>query len=712
MILYSAVYRRTVFLLFCLLVISFAPSVSAPLLGQDDTAKKPNIVLINLDDADTELFSNFNLTQRYPNLSRLADTGLKFTNLHATTPLCGPSRACLYRGQYAHNTGILVNEPTAPVANGMTGGIRRYRDQGFFADDLSTWMKDAGYRTMMVGKFLHGDFIPIIPEGWDDFHAFMGAKYYEFYTLSNEEPYGKWDRSHPGVYRTVRETETALKVLQNHADRDSDQPFFLCLNPLGPHAHSGGPGMIDDRYAKYWVKAAAPRLKNYNETDLSDKRGAFANLTLIANGWEAYIDDHYRDRLRAMLSLDDQLGAVTQKLTEMGVMDNTIIIVTSDNGYSLGQNRVFGKGYHYDHGSKVPLLVAGPNIEPGTANHLLAHIDLAPTIVDLAGAAIPDVVDGMSFKPLIENPESVEESEWRDSILIENWEAKYIFGQTVSSAANAMRRYDTVYVEHPNGEREFYDLAKDPLQLENTYDSLSIVGKAFLSTQLRSLKSDSPPKVGVDFPHKSGEVHKGGLRINGIADAPRGVIAVRLALQDRANGKFWNGTEWVDDFQQVSAKIENQFGMIANWSYGFEPSQEQLPKDLVLAWVWSYDAVGRYSNSYHRSFRIEASGPESTIETPLANSKMTGVVTCHGTAFSTGQMRLVRFIIRRSDDGQYWNGTTFQKKWTFSELPVAQDGSWSQSVDLKPDDYFAISYAVDFADGYERTPAIHFFSVK
>lgn len=706
--LYSKLVTRVALPVLCMLtacVFLFGPE------NANGQTTKPNIVLINLDDADTELFSAFNL-QRYPNLQQLSERALKFNNLHATTPLCGPSRACLYRGQYAHNTGILVNEPNHPVANGMPGGLRHYRDQGFFSDDLSTWMKDAGYRTMMVGKFLHGDFTPIIPAGWDDFRSFMGSRYYEFYTLTNEAPEGKWDHAKPGIYRTATETEHAIQVLDDHAQRDDGQPFFLCLNPLGPHAHSAGHSMVDDRYANYWKLAVAPRPLNYDEADISDKRGEYGNLTKISKGWETYIENHYRDRLRATLSLDDQLGAVVNKLEEMGVRENTYIIVTSDNGFSLGENRMFGKGYHYDHSSAVPLLVAGPNIQPATANHLLGHIDLAPTIVDLAGGSVPDEIDGISFKQLLESPDSVAAAEWREAVLIENWESKVIFGKTVCAATNAMRRHDSVYIEHPNGDREYYDLANDPFQLNNTYDSLSIVGKTALEIQLRLLKSDGGPKVGVSYPDKNAVLHQGGLRISGVADAPKGISAVRVALQDQQTGKFWNGSQWTDGFQQVGANVENQFGMISKWSIGFEPADENLPEGLVLAWVWSYDSVGRFSNSFYRSFRIEAGTPKSKIITPIVRSVMTGTVKCEGTAFSTGQIKLVRFIVRRASDGKYWDGESFQTAWKFLELPVAQDGTWHKSVNLAAGDYFAVSYAVDHADQYEKKPAVHFFTIQ
>ena len=105
--------------------------ICAPVTAQT-AEEKPNIVLINLDDADAELLSDETLSIRFPNLEALANKGLRFTNTHSTSPLCGPSRACLLRGQYAHNTNIFINEPNADVANGMPGGMRLYREQGFY----------------------------------------------------------------------------------------------------------------------------------------------------------------------------------------------------------------------------------------------------------------------------------------------------------------------------------------------------------------------------------------------------------------------------------------------------------------------------------------------------------------------------------------------------------------------------------------------------
>lgn len=157
-------------------------------VGPGQSTEKPNIILINLDDADAELLIGNIFEARYRNMGQLANRGLQFANAHATTPLCGPSRACLLRGQYAHNTGVLVNEPDAAIGNGLTGGMEFYRNQGYFQNDLSTWMKSAGYRTTMVGKFLHAKFLPVVPPHWDDFYSYQGGRYYDFYRFSNRQP--------------------------------------------------------------------------------------------------------------------------------------------------------------------------------------------------------------------------------------------------------------------------------------------------------------------------------------------------------------------------------------------------------------------------------------------------------------------------------------------------------------------------------------------
>ena len=273
-----------------------------------------------------------------------------------------------------------------------------------------------------------------------------------------------------------------------------------------------------------------------------------------------------------------------------------------------------------------------------------------------------------------------------------------------------MRRYDTVYTEHATGEGEYYNLSSDPLQLNNSYSSLSSVGKAALALQLRSLKADSDPIVGISSPAEPGEEFMGGVELNGIIDAPAGAIEVRLSLLDTASRRFWNGDEWVSDFQQVSATV-NRTSMLSQWKYDFNPV-DNLPGGTVKVWVWGYDLVGRFTDPATTSFQLETSPPVSEILSPMHLATVSNEFTVFGSAFSSNEADLVRVIIRRRSDGLYFNGTDFQSDWTFTPSPVAADGTWSTSLELDAGAYFVATYAIDTSGTREELPQLNLFFVE
>ena len=114
--------------------------------------QRPNIILINLDDIHEHTLNPNRSSRLFPNMARLHLEGIRFTNAHVVTPLCGPSRCCLLRSQYPHKTGFRVNDSIHKSSNGFSGGYRYYIEQNLHEDDLSRWMQTAGYRTMLVGK--------------------------------------------------------------------------------------------------------------------------------------------------------------------------------------------------------------------------------------------------------------------------------------------------------------------------------------------------------------------------------------------------------------------------------------------------------------------------------------------------------------------------------------------------------------------------------
>ena len=152
---------------------------------------KPNFVLINVDDADFDLFSE-SMLELYPNIRKIATGGMQFTNLHVTTPFCAPSRASLFRGQYAHQTGVRVNVPESALSLGFKGGYSEFLRQGHDRDELGVWMKQAGYRTIMIGKYHHNGFDYRRPPGWDDFYMSNGGSYTQTYRFTTQsDPAGK-----------------------------------------------------------------------------------------------------------------------------------------------------------------------------------------------------------------------------------------------------------------------------------------------------------------------------------------------------------------------------------------------------------------------------------------------------------------------------------------------------------------------------------------
>ena len=557
------------------------------------SAQSPNIILINFDDADSELFELSYSDQLYPNIMGVASSGISFTNLHVSTPYCGPSRACLYRAQYAHNTGIHINDPSSRRSNGFDGGMEYYRLQGYFLDDLSIWMKNAGYRTMMIGKFLHHDFLPIIPPGWDDFHSYLGSRYWNTWRFTNENnPKGNFEQLLPDVYRTNEETRDVVRTLERHAAQDGNQPFFLNINPLGPHDEAPGTGgMVDTPLLHWWPNSRAPFSRAFNEANISDKRGFYKNLPSLSPGLIDFSRALHRDRALATRSLDDMVGEIRSTLQRLNMADNTYIMITSDNGFSNGHHRLFGKGTPTDRSTRVPLFVMGPGVPAGrTANQLMAHIDLGPTIVGLARGTTPKFVDGRSFTHLLTPTGIDDHPSFRNAVLLENWAQFNASSQLADSASTSVRTVDSVYTEWANGEKDFYDLQTDPQQLENSYDELHPIIQDFLASWLRTLKNpDHKSNARFTIPFRYREQLPVGQGMRGFAEDPKGVQQVRLAIYDLLGKRYWNGSSWQSDFIQVNAELENPQGQITFWNYESMPVGADVAAGEMAAWVWSYD---------------------------------------------------------------------------------------------------------------------------
>ena len=190
------------------------------------------------------------------------------------------------------------------------------------------------------------------------------------------------------------------------------------MAPIAPHAAGSfvPEDKVDPVYANFAEGLSIPRTPDLYEEDVSDKPRHLRFET--SQGWRNYNQRSFISRVRAIKSVDDMVGRINAALHQSGQLENTIILLTSDNGFQLGHHNLQNKTDPYQRTTNLPLLVAGPGIASGTYSHLLAHIDLCPTILELADAQIPSSVTAKSFRPLLERPQDFAQQNWQDGM---NW---------------------------------------------------------------------------------------------------------------------------------------------------------------------------------------------------------------------------------------------------------------------------------------------------
>ncbi len=389
--------------------------------------------------------------------SLVAAQGVTFQNAIATTPLCGPSRATLLTGRYAHSHGIRSN-----VAS--LGGYGLYRDSGMEADSVPVWLKAAGYRTAYLGKYMNG-YGPgwtSRPPGWDDWLALIEPQAYADF-MFNEE--GRDQKAPSGQFQTDYLAARALEYLRRTEDRD-DQPFFLMVAPYAPHY----PAKYPARHASLFNSRGAPRTSAFNESDVSDKPRHIRRISPFTAAQVTAIDNEYRSSLRSLQAVDEMVEKLVQALQAQGEIENTAIIFTSDNGLSTGAHRFTDKTAPYAESLGVPFYVRVPGGPRGVSlPHLVANIDIPATIVDWARLPAPAAIEGRSLGALFEvSPPS--SSSWRSEILIEYWDNTNP-ATTLMPTYQGLRVENAVesglYVLHDTGEDEYYDFKKDPYEMES-----------------------------------------------------------------------------------------------------------------------------------------------------------------------------------------------------------------------------------------------------
>ena len=493
-------------------------------------AKPPNIVFILADDLDKELFSH---SAKIDTL--ITQQGARFDNHMVTLALCCPSRVSTLRGQFTHNTGIYHNGP------GL-GGFDLFYSKGLESSTLATWLQAGGYQTALIGKYLNGypnakSGLNYIPAGWNYFVSpNAGHPYTEYnYSLNDNGKTVVHGNQASDYLQDILTTKT-VDYLKTVTTKSPNQPFFLYLAPYQPHAPAVPPLRYLNVAANIKLPSKTDQIQNfvylnklnlptqykvqrtpaYNEVDVNDKPAWIRKLAPLSDYWLYQNDLQYTNRRLSMRAVEDMVESVINTLEAIGELQNTYVIFASDNGYHQAQHRMnAGKDTGYEEDINVPLVMRGPGIPKGTViNSITANVDLAPTFTDIAGLTPPSFVDGRSFKPLLNGSKP---AVWRKALFLEHrapgitkssknglleppdfydLQVTHVtdFGPPiflgVRTQANAISGYGAInYLEYATGEREFYDISVDPMQLNNSYSTTKPSVIIRLSNWINSMKT-------------------------------------------------------------------------------------------------------------------------------------------------------------------------------------------------------------------------------
>ena len=469
--------------------------------------ERPNIIFIMTDDHTTQAMSCYggNLIET-PNMDRIADEGMRFDNCYATNALSGPSRACILTGKFSHKNGFTDNAST------------------FDGSQLTfpKVMRENGYATGVVGKW----HLISKPQGFDHWSILLGQNeqgnyfkpvFYENDTVVKEDGY---------VTDVI--TDKAIEFIDDVHD---EKPFMLMLHHKAPHRnwmpaprHLGifndtvfpepetlfddyvgrgeaarsqdmnientlddewdlklltreeilaGDNRLHDVYIRMpeevqhkWDSVYAPRIAEY-------RSGKLQGDELVRWKYQQYM----RDYLATAMSVDESIGRVMEYLEEIGELDNTVIVYTSDQGFFLGEHGWFDKRFMYEECLRMPFVIRYPKmIKAGsTSKAICMNVDFGPTFLDLAGIEVPSEMQGRSFRKVLEKKGRIPAG-WRKAAYYHYYE--YPAEHSVKRHYG-IRTSDCKLIHFYNDidQWEMYDMTADPQEMRNVYDDPAYADK-------------------------------------------------------------------------------------------------------------------------------------------------------------------------------------------------------------------------------------------
>lgn len=439
-------------------------------------ATPPNIVFIMTDDQRHDALSAAgNTILRTPHIDRIASEGVRFAEAFVTNALCAPSRASILTGLYSHAHGVITN-----------GGGPHYYNQPGLRTDHTTFVDllgSAGYYTALIGKWhLRSE-----PRGFDRWVVFPGQ----------------------GAYRDPEMIANGVRMkLRGHADdivgdqglvflrdRPRDRPFCLLYQFKSPHRA----WMPAERFAHAYEDVAVPLPRTFEDklvgrtealqraemaiADMPDFRDRGVDPSLPPDERKRRNLEHLvKNYYRVLLSVDENVGRLLEVLDRDGIAENTIVIYTSDNGFFLGEHGLFDKRLMYEPSIRVPMLVRFPaRVRGGIVDrsHMVLNIDVAPTLLELAGVPVPGWMHGRSMVPILTGQGN---APWRDAFLYEYYEYPAEHCVRKHRGIRTARWKLMHFWEQPE-EWELYDVVNDPDEMNN------LAGRREQTRTLRELRA-------------------------------------------------------------------------------------------------------------------------------------------------------------------------------------------------------------------------------
>ncbi len=441
--------RRAVFAALAVAVGGCAGSPSASGPGE-----RPNVIVLVTDDqrADALSAAGSSVLQT-PALDRLAEDGTRFANAYVTSSICMTSRASILTGQYARRHGIW--DFGTPLSGRQ------------LAASYPAVFERAGYFTGFIGKWGLGGALP--DTLFDVWHGFGGQGSYSATDDETGEP----------VHLTRLMGRQAVRFLRRAADQDA--PFLLSVSFKAPHVEGDNVFAPDPTFAALYADATIPPPADtaYHKAESLPAFGFVRNPReegrarwRVRFGTDSLYQANVKRYYRLVTGIDRAVGEIRAELERLGLEENTVVVFTSDNGFFLGEHGLAGKWYGHDPSIHVPLLIYDPRV-PAEArgqvrDEIALNVDLAPTVLDLAGLAVPEGVQGRSLAPIITGRDP---DDWRTDFFYE-----YHFGydgRIPESEGVVTDRYTyLVWTGADPPVETLFDTVADPAQSDNLMDDL------------------------------------------------------------------------------------------------------------------------------------------------------------------------------------------------------------------------------------------------